>query len=269
MTATVEGRDTTQDSGDRAAVDKAISLLASFGADAVSGVGVSELARRADLSKSTAFRVLGMLERNRVVERVGRKYRLGARLQELSRPVDADEHLWLREFLIPACADLYEKTHEIVHVSVLEGTDVIALHRLFGGKAGHSPSRIGERLPAHAAAAGKVMLAHDPQALEQVLSAPLEARTSRTITDPDELMTELARIREGGLGVNIEEAAPGMVSIAAPVRGSNGRPRAALAIVGTVGRIDLHQHAPWLRKVAAGASQALIRAERARYRPVS
>jgi IclR helix-turn-helix domain len=56
---------------DRAAVDKAFSLLVAFGDEASTGVGVSELARRASLSKSTAYRVLGMLERNAMVERIG------------------------------------------------------------------------------------------------------------------------------------------------------------------------------------------------------
>src|SRR4051794_769532 len=62
---------------DRTAVDKAMSLLNAFGQDSVGGVGVSELARRADLSKSTAFRLLGMLQRNGAVERAGNAYRLG------------------------------------------------------------------------------------------------------------------------------------------------------------------------------------------------
>ena len=72
---------------DRAAVDKAISLLVAFGDQASSGLGVTELARRAQMSKSTAYRVLGMLERNAVVERVGTGYRLGSRLHELGRAV--------------------------------------------------------------------------------------------------------------------------------------------------------------------------------------
>ena len=53
---------------DRAAVDKAMALLNAFGNDALTGAGVSELARRADMSKSTAFRVLAMLQRNGAVE---------------------------------------------------------------------------------------------------------------------------------------------------------------------------------------------------------
>ena len=61
----------------RTAVDKALSLLLSFGLEGCDGLGVSELARRADMSKSTAFRLLGMLQRNGVVERIGSSYRLG------------------------------------------------------------------------------------------------------------------------------------------------------------------------------------------------
>jgi IclR family transcriptional regulator, KDG regulon repressor len=58
---------------DRAAIDKAICLLSALGEYGGWGLGVSELARRSQLSKSTAFRVLGMLERNAMVERVGAK----------------------------------------------------------------------------------------------------------------------------------------------------------------------------------------------------
>ena len=57
----------------RTAVDKAMSLLNAFGDDALLGVGVSELARRADLSKSTAFRLLTMLQNNGAVERAIRR----------------------------------------------------------------------------------------------------------------------------------------------------------------------------------------------------
>src|SRR4051794_33731131 len=71
---------------ERTAVDKAVSLLLSFG-HSCEGLGVSELARRAEMSKSTAFRLLGMLQRNGVVERIGNGYRLGSRLHELAQQV--------------------------------------------------------------------------------------------------------------------------------------------------------------------------------------
>src|ERR1700746_1713550 len=160
---------------DRAAIDKAISLLVAFGAHASTGLGVSELARRAQLSKSTAFRALGMLERNGVVERVGANYRLGARLHELGRAVYAPGHERIRDLLIPFLTDLYELTRETVHLATLSG--------------------IGGRLPAHCTAVGKVLLAYDPDAADAALCAPLRRFTAHTITDPGTLAAELDTIR--------------------------------------------------------------------------
>src|SRR5215204_7135594 len=96
----------------RAAVDKAISLLAAFRTEAHTGLGVSELARRSDMSKSTAFRLLQSLMRNGVVEKSGTSYRLGAQLQSLTARQDTPRHAAIRDALTPFLADLYELTHE-------------------------------------------------------------------------------------------------------------------------------------------------------------
>jgi DNA-binding IclR family transcriptional regulator len=124
---------------DRAAVEKAMTLLTCFGGQAGSGIGVSELARRAQLSKSTAYRLLVVLERNGVVEKVERKYRLGQRLHELGRDAYVAEHDWLRDSLTPYLVDLYESTHETVHLGALHGTDVVYLSKLYGHRQVRSP----------------------------------------------------------------------------------------------------------------------------------
>src|SRR5882757_9167545 len=199
---------------DRAAVDKAISLLIAFGDRASSGVGVSELARRAQLSKSTAYRVLGMLERNGVVERVGTDYRLGERLHDLGRAVYAPGHEGVRDLLLPYLTDLYELTRHTAHLAVLHGTDVVYLAKLYGHRPAPVPSRIGGRLPAHATAVGKVLLAYDATAALQVTSAPLQRFTEHTITDPEELAAELARIRRVGVGYDNQESQLGLNCVA-------------------------------------------------------
>src|SRR4051794_21893740 len=130
QTASLQTPTVTNAREDRAAVDKAISLLLSFGSQAATGIGVSELARRASLSKSTAFRVLGMLERNGVVERIGSSYRFGQRLHDLGTAVYSPEHDRIREVLTPFLADLYEFTRETVHVATLHDTDVVYLAKL-------------------------------------------------------------------------------------------------------------------------------------------
>ncbi|WP_408899879.1 IclR family transcriptional regulator (plasmid) [Nocardioides sp. R1-1] len=235
-----------------------MSLLLAFGDQASSGVGVSELARRADLSKSTAFRVLGILERNGAVERVGRQYRLGARLHQLGQDVYPRQHDRVRDQLIPFVGDLYERTHHTVHLGALHDTDVIYLAKLYGRRRAPSPSRIGGRIPAHATAIGKALLAHDADACEQALGGYLAQLTSSTITDPMDLAAELDRVRRRGVAYDREEVQPGLFCIAVPILSHSGRPLAALSV--SVPRsCDIERVEPVLRHVAADAARALVR----------
>jgi IclR family KDG regulon transcriptional repressor len=258
--------ETRSNRDDRAAVDKAISLLTAFGAQSYTGLGVSELARRSGLSKSTAFRLLGMLERNGVVERIGSDYRLGQKLHELGTYVYAPDHDRVREVLTPFLADLYELTHETVHLAVLHGTDVVYINKLYGHRPVRSPSRLGGRVPAYCTGVGKVLLAYDAEAADRTLAAPLRELTPRTVTDPERLRRHLAQIRRDGIAFDDEEVLPGLTCVAAPVMGPHGLPVAALSVAGATGRFDPRAHAAALRRVCYAASRALAVA-RATTRP--
>ncbi|MFG2948406.1 IclR family transcriptional regulator [Streptomyces adustus] len=264
MTATLVGppRD------DRAAVDKAISLLVALGDRSSSGTGVSELARRAQLSKTTAHRVLGMLERNGVVERIGTDYRLGERLHHLGRAVYSPGSETVRDLLLPYLADLYEATRETVHLSVLHDTHVVYLAKLYGHRSAPVPSRIGGRLPAHATAVGKVLLAYDSQAAERAMNEPLGRYTSHTVSTPHELAAELDRIRCTGVAFDDEEYQPGLVCVAAPVLDRGGLPVAALSVAGQRGRTDTRRLSMDVRRIAAEASRAWPSRNR-RHRPIA
>lgn len=251
MTAAV---DSVRD--DRAAVDKAFSLLVAFGAEASTGVGVSELARRASLSKSTAHRVLGILERNAMVERIGTSYRLGSRLHELGLAVYPPGHERVRDQLMPFLTELFEATHQTVHLAMLHGTDVVYLAKLYGHRNAVTPSRIGGRLPAHCTAVGKVLLAYGSAAVEEITSDRLTALTDRSITDVSELARALDRVRRDGVATECEESRPGLGCVAAPVFGRNGSPIAALSVSVPVSA-DLRPLAHSLRRVCASASRSM------------
>lgn len=242
---------------ERTAVDKALSLLAAFGAEAHTGLGVSELARRAQLSKSTAFRLLGMLERNKAVERAGTNYRLGPFLTSLGAQVSSTSHDKMRDLLTPFLAELYEATHQTVHLAALQGTDVIYLNKLFGHRLLRSPSRIGGRVPAYCTGVGKVLLAFNFESAEATLAHELPAWTPHTITDPDVLRRTLAKIREEGIGFDNEESVIGLSCIAAPIMGPHSKPVAALSISGPTGQFVPSQHAHDLRRVCFAASRKL------------
>jgi IclR family transcriptional regulator, KDG regulon repressor len=245
---------------DRAAIDKAITMLGAFGDQASTGLGVSELARRTRLNKSTAHRVLGMLERNGVVERIGTGYRLGARLHELGLAVNPPGHERIRDVLLPFLTDLYELTRQTVHLAMLHGTDVVYLAKLYGHRPIPTPSRIGGRLPAHCTAVGKVLLAYDPEAAARALAEPLHRFTASTIADPADLAAELDRIRRSGIAFDDEESQPGLTCVASPVLAADRRAVAALSIAGPRDRVDPVRLSTDLRRVSAAASMAMARA---------
>ncbi len=245
---------------DRASIDKAFNLLVCFGEKASTGIGVSELARRAELSKSTAFRVLKMLERNGVVERVGTSYRLGQRLHELGNAVYSPEHEHIRAVITPYLADLYELTHETVQLAALHGADVVYLAELYGHRRVPRPSRVGGRVPAHCTAIGKALAANDPAAFDALTGTRLRALTPNSIVDAERLSAQLMKIRREGIASESEEAAPGLASMATAVFGAGGRPVAGLSISGPAASFDPRMHAPTLRRVAQAASRSAQKA---------
>lgn len=240
-----------------AAIDKAVNLLAAFRDEGSSGVGVSELARRADMYKSTAYRVLEILERNGMVERVGTCYRLGRRLYEIGHGPMNERRDTLRDSLIPFVVDVHQHIGETTHLAVLDGSDVVYLAKLYGYRQVRSPSRVGGRTPAHCTAVGKALLAYErpPKAQKRPV---LQRYTSRTITDPTELDMQLARIHRSGIAFDDEEIQPGLRCVAVPVFGPNGIPVAALSISGPTDRIDGRKHTPILRRIASSASTLLV-----------
>lgn len=211
------------------------------------------------MSKSTAFRVLGALVRNGFVERLGSKYRLGWRLYELGTLIFTPEVRRIRDVLTPFLADLYELTHETVHLATLHGPEVLYVARLFGHRPAPSPSRVGGRTAAHCTALGKVMLAYHTNSADLVLQAPLRAFTAHTITDAAHLRRELDDIRQHGIAFNRQEMLVDLNCVAVPLFGPGGRMVAALSVSGATNRFTPDTYAEALRRVSHAAGLALRR----------
>jgi DNA-binding IclR family transcriptional regulator len=246
----------------RTSVDKSVAVLKAFGDEANIGVGVSELSRRAGLSKSTTFRLLAMLERNGMVERIGTAYRFGRTIQMLgAQSSDSRKHDQVRDLLTPFLADLFVATHLTVQLAVVEGRHVVYLNKLEGHQRLRSPSRIGGHMPAYCTAVGKVFMALDPDAAEQALAAERHPWTANTIVEEHALRIELARVRKEGIAYDRGESLETLSCIAAPVLNRRGAPVAALSVSGPSDTFRAHEHEHTLRQVAFAASRTLSRFE--------
>ena len=202
-------------------------------------LGVTELARRLGLSKSTTHRLVATLEAERLLEQDQKtgKYRLGLALYELGTTVT--EHVDLHQAALPVLTTLRHATGEMVHVAVLDGLEVVYVERLESHHMLPVFRRVGHRLPAHWTSSGKVLLAALPRQEQErrLKGAALDARTSHTITDPKALLAELADVAARGWASNIEEGELGVSSVGAPVRGADGVVIASVTVVGSSERI--------------------------------
>ena len=238
-------------------VGKALALLDAF-EHIDTSLGVSELARRTHLPKSTAFRLLAILEQRQLVERQGTRYRLGTRLFELGQRVSYCRPRSLRDNAVPFISDLYELTHETVHLGVLDGSDVLYLEKLFGHQRVKAPSAVGARVPAYCSALGKALLAmSEPDALNTTLARGLEPRTGYTIVVPSMLTQELQAVRARGVAFDREESSVGVNCVAAPIFARNGRLLGAVSVCGATGRFNPHDYAAPVLQAARGIGSSI------------
>ncbi|MFC6885972.1 MULTISPECIES: IclR family transcriptional regulator [Actinomadura] len=236
---------------------RGLSLMDAFGSGDAE-LTLTELAARTGLPRPTAHRLLGELVRWGGVERTETGYRLSLRLFVLGQRAPSPRGL--REAALPYMEDLYEATHENIHLAVLDGTDTLFLEKVNGRRSMPIVSRVGGRLPAYCTATGKLFLAMGPpDRLDRAVSAGLRRHTPHTIILPGLLQRELARTLDRGYGVNREESEAGVSAVAAPILGRDRRPIAAISITGSTYRLDLDRLAPAVRTAARALSRELAR----------
>jgi DNA-binding IclR family transcriptional regulator len=220
------------------------------------GVGFAELQRRTGLAKATLHRLTGELVEARLLDRVDGRFRLGGHLFELG--LRASPERGLIEVATPYLEDLYERTHETVHLGLREGVEVVYVLKIGGHRPARAPSRLGGRMPLHATAIGKALLAYAPAEVRSaVLGAPLARLASRTVTAPGLLAGQLDEIVAGGVAYEFEESAAGIVCVAAPIVA--GPIVAAVSVAGPVSRFQPRRHADAVRAAADGIASALTR----------
>jgi DNA-binding IclR family transcriptional regulator len=217
---------------------------------------LTEIAHSAGLPVSTAHRLIAELEAWDAVERDEQgRYCVGRRLWRLGTlaPVQRE----LREVALPAMQDLYEVTHENVHLAVRDGITALYVERIYGTSSVSLVSRAGVPLPLHATGVGKVLFAYaDRDVIDRAL-AQLRPITRYTIVERGRMMRELAAVRRNGYGRTAEEMTLGTCSIAVPVFGAAGSVVAALGLVTGTRRRDMTRFVPALQVAASTIGRSI------------
>lgn len=215
-------------------IDRAFTVLR-----ALSGgpAGVTEIADRVSLPKSTVSRLLSTLEEIGAVEQVsaGGDYRIGWTMIELA--ASARPGRSLISVARPHLVELNRRTGESAGLSIPDGVEMLYLDQVNPDSELQVRDWTGHRIPMHAVPSGQVVLASDPDLVAEVTGAPMHAFTAKTITTARALRSRLEAVARDGYAFADEEFADGLNSVAAPVRNAQGRVVAALHVYGPASRL--------------------------------
>lgn len=238
-------------------LDRALQLLELL-ADAGGALRLAELEAATGLPLPTIHRLIRSLVHNGYVrQEPSRRYALGPQLIRLGETAGRSLGSWAgRQHL----AELVAEIGETANMAVLEGDDVVYVAQVPSVHSMRMFTEVGRRVPAHCTGVGKALLSVLPDDAVRALlrRTGMPARTARTITDPDVLISELGEIREQGWAVDNGEQEIGVRCVAVPVK--DAPTRAAISVSGPSGRITLGrvaEIAPVLQRVAVRLAEDL------------
>jgi len=218
-------------------VTRAFQILSCF-VDAHDRLTPADIAQRVGLNYKTVHRFLLTMEQCGAVARVSRSdFTLGMLLVDLGNKVSLNRNLW--SCAAPELATLVAEFRECAQVAIIHNGDVLGVAHLSADRPYSTGIRIGQRLPLHCTAEGKVLVAgmDDDKLLSISKILRLEQKTINTIVTRSDLLKEIAQVRAKGFALSEEEWVTGLRAIAVPVFSRSGRVLAAISISGPTGRM--------------------------------
>lgn len=221
---------TLNDVSSRSMLAKAADILGAFSVEHPV-LTQAQITRRANLAHSTARRLVAEMVDHGILERTDDgSFTLGLRLWELG----ALSHrvLSLRDTAMPFMTVLNQALGQHVQLAVREGNEAVIVERLSATNAVGLQLKLRTRVPLHASATGKILLAYASEAeIDDVLSRPLTAFTPHTVTDPQTQREDLAEVARQGYAVMRDETQLGVAAVAAPIRTARRQLVASLSVV--------------------------------------
>jgi DNA-binding IclR family transcriptional regulator len=222
------------------ALQKAMAILEVIAAE-IHSIGVPDIAARLGLPRQSVHRIVRQMLAERLlrVDLSRERYGIGDRMEALS--IDVLYSTFRRGPAHAILDELVNGIGETCTIGVLDGHEVISLDRIECGESFRAHLQVGSRLPAHATALGKVLIAHLPPNGRRrfIAAAPLKPCTDATITDAKRLEDEINLIRQRGYALSDGEFVRGLVAAAVPVIVDDGRVVAALGTNAPAARKDL------------------------------
>jgi IclR family transcriptional regulator, pca regulon regulatory protein len=239
------------------ALARGIDVLTAFGPQRPA-MTLSDVAAAAGLARPTARRLLLTLEELGFVTGTGGVFRLTPKVLTLGMAYVGSLGLW--DLARPHLEALVARTGESSSMAQLDGSDIVYVARVAVPKLIALRVDVGTRFPAVQTSQGKVLLAAlPPERLAATLAEPSRAGLPPCIgRTAEQLEAELTEVRARGWALADEELAPGVRSVAAPVRDATGAVRAAMNVTvhaaeTTVERLVDH-HLPLLLRTAGDIS---------------
>jgi DNA-binding IclR family transcriptional regulator len=240
-------------------VDRAVAVLELLASRGESGI--TEIAGELGVHKSTASRLVSVLEARGLVEQLGQrgKYAIGFGVVRLAGA--AIGRMDLATLGQPACQALADEIGETTNIAVLDDDVVINIVQARAPAAVSAQNWIGQRTPPHATSSGKVLLGYaEPARRQDILAKGLIEYTPHTLTDPAALAVQLDRVPTDGYATTFEELEIGLHALAVPVFGPGGVAVAAISVSGPSYRLPrrrVRELAPVLTAAADGLSAQL------------
>ena len=217
-------------------------------------LSLAELRSATGMPHSTVQRLVANMVQEGILDRHGDKFRVGVRMAHWAAP--ASQGLDYLELLTPVLRRLRDELGETACIFRESQGKRVCIALAETRRMLRRVVQVGEIMPLHVGAAGRVLLAWNPDVAEQIYRSGLHSLTAQTITDAANLESAVAKTRADGFAITTGERVSGASGISAPIFGPQGELYGALTVMGPALRMPFDVCASWVEPVLAAAEES-------------
>ncbi|VXC17770.1 IclR family transcriptional regulator [Arthrobacter sp. 8AJ] len=216
-------------------------------------LSLAEIRSSTGVPHSTVQRLVANMVQEGILDRHGDRYRVGVRMAHWAAP--ATQGLDFLELLTPVLRRLRDDLGETACIFRESQGKRVCIALAETRRMLRRAVSVGEIMPLHVGAAGRVLLAWNPEVADEVYRSGLASLTDQTITDAASLEESVAKVRADGFAITTGERVSGASGISAPIFGPQGELFGALTVMGPALRMPFDVCASWVEQVLAAAEE--------------